>query len=326
MSRIFVSIISCREKFLEQTVLSAINNSYDPERIVFGIFNTVIDEDFFSLNKNNIIVKNYSSDKLLGIGMSRKKSIEMCPENIDYILQIDSHMVFEKNWDKTLIEKINEIELNHNKIIISSFLNSWYIGEDGEVILPELGKTDPNNVPSKLSNYAVHIGYADQEQESYPKTWGHTKEWEGKTYLEVSSVSGNFVFSRAQTFKEIPHDERCSWGADEGVFAMRAWTRGYKIFTINNKIAYHLDKNKDTLSKIKKDWRHYYEKRNQNVAGHNIKNANLGYDNDLDRSYELIKKIFLGEEIGEFGAPSADMLEKYEKFCSFSFKEFYKKR
>lgn len=309
MEKIFISIASCRERFLEQTVLSAFHNAKNPENVYIGIFNVVIDDDPFKCALKNVKVENCFLNKPPGLGFSRKKAIDLCPADAEYILQIDAHMIFENNWDESLICAIKDIEKQYDKSIITIISPNWQIGENNSVVVLPFGVVDPLNIKENKSFFPPIVAYNSIENSinhSYPQTWGYASDWSNNLFMETKSISGCLTFSRKKMFQEIEHDERCHWGADEGVFAMRAWTRGYKIFTIRKTIAYHLNKDKN-YRKIEKDWRDH---------------LNL-LDNPFNFTYHTIKNIFLGKETGKYAAPNIDSLKKYQEFCNFDFNKFY---
>lgn len=317
INTIYVSIISCREQYLEQTVRSAISNAKNPDRIRIGIFNTDIGKE--TVNISDEVVKidiiNCLSDKALGVGASRMNGILMCPADIDFILQIDAHMIFEKDWDETLENEFLKIEDKEGKSIITAQVITWNPGKNNEVLLAGHTLVDPYNVKKGIFDpYAAPIlAYKNIDEtigQGYPQTWGRSRQLdENYDYVESYSISGNFVFARSSFFKEIMHDPRCYWGADEGVFAMRAWTRGYRIFSLNKNILYHLHKWLNQPA-IKMDWRDAIDD---------------AFTFRLDNTYKTIKNIYTGKELGYWGAPNQELLDRYSEISGFNFKEYYDK-
>lgn len=319
INKIFISIIACREPYLNQTIDSAINNAKNPESIYIGVLNTTFDKTVYKNEKTNVIVNNLYAESPPGIGVSRMYSINMCPEDADFILQVDAHMLFVKNWDDELIKSFNELEKKYNKLIISGMAFNWK-EENGNIYLlnsPSIKDEifDPNNMPdneylSKVKPFGPMLKFDSFEKSfphGYPITGGYQINWEGQKYLEIFSVTGPFVFAKKEMFFEIQHDPRCVWGADEGVFAMRAWTRGYKIFSVPKAIVYHLDKG---ITKSDIDWR--------DKSKSDIFNLKMG------KSLNIIKNIFLGNEIGYWGAPNRELLKEYSEVVGFDFEQFYK--
>lgn len=317
MEKIFISVISCKERYLEETIKSALSNAEIRNRVQIGVVNTVLPDDKdFIFQDDNVIVKNIHASTILGVGFARKKAIDLCPSEIDYILQVDGHTIFAKNWDSILIDYIKRIEKDtkHDKIIISQYSDGFIVRKNNMAFVPNLASdVDPFNLLIEKGRYPypVYLSISNLNrclQEGYPASWGQIMDWNNKNYLEIASINGAFVFSRKKMFEEIPHDKRCYWGADESVFGMRAWTRGYKIYTIKKFVFFHLSKFEfDEEGVDKNSWR-------------------LEIDKIFDQwriTFNVIRDIFTGKEFGIFGALNKDKLIEYENFTNFNFKKFY---
>ena len=106
MDSIFISIASCKELFLIQTIKSAMLNASNPDNIYFGICNMVVDdEDFltdevFKLENINLIETKHISP--LGTGIGRMLASLMHDKEHKYFLQVDAHTIFVKGWDTIL--------------------------------------------------------------------------------------------------------------------------------------------------------------------------------------------------------------------------------
>jgi GT2 family glycosyltransferase len=319
MDKIFISIISCKEEFLKQTIDSAINNAKYPQNICIGVLNTTFDDSVYEDHRPNVIVNNLHVKSLPGVGISRMYAINMCPDDADFILQVDAHMIFVKNWDEEIIDSFKDLEKDYEKLIISGMLFNWKKEKDKIYLLNiksiEDESFDPNNMPnneyfSKTNPYGpmVSLGTIKNSLDhGYPITYGYDIDWGNKKYLEIRGVTGPFVFARKKMFMEIQHDPKCVWAADEGIFSMRAWTRGYKIFAISKLILFHLDKG---VTKSKIDWR---DEANENFQ-----------DITMAKSLGRVRRFYLGNEFGYWGAPNKKLLKKYYKFIKFDFKKFYK--
>jgi hypothetical protein len=77
----------------------------------------------------------------------------------------------------------------------------------------------------------------------YPKFGGDIKQViNNKNYYEHYLFSGHFAFSRPQFFEEISLDPFIQFAGDECIIALRASTRGYRIFSVSPHIVWHLNK------------------------------------------------------------------------------------
>ncbi|MEY3907360.1 MAG: hypothetical protein RLZ52_427, partial [Pseudomonadota bacterium] len=312
MDKIFISIISCREPFLKQTIDSAINNAKNPENIYIGVLNTTFDGINYEDDRENVLINNLHVKSLPGIGVSRMYSINMCPQDIDFILQVDAHMIFVKNWDEEILNSFKKLEKKYDKVIISGMLFNWKKENDkiylGSMKSIENENFDFNNMPDneyffKTKPFGPMVKFGsieDSLNHGYPITYGYEVNWNDQDSLEICGVTGPFVFSRKKMFDDIQHDPKCVWAADEGVFSMRAWTRGYKIFAISKVILFHLDKG---VTKSSIDWRDKANKHFEDVS--------------MAKSLGRVKRMFLGDEFGYWGAPNEKLLKEYYEFIGF---------
>jgi hypothetical protein len=314
---IFITIACSEEEFLEQTILSAHNNSSKKNNLFFKVLNQTDGTNIINLDHINLNIEliNYVSKNLHGLGKARMLSNVSDLSSAHYVLQIDSHMIFSKNWDEYLISYLSDLNKKHKKCIVSGYAISWYKKNNECVINDRV--VDPLDFDAEKENIfygdfplwsfmppkvLLERGHIDGFS-SYPMT-GAIKNCDEEK--EIHSVAGNFVFSEEKLFKEILHDPWIFWGGDEIVFSMRAWTRGYKIFALDKAVVFHLDK--DTRKELKSDWRLH---ENDSL----IEFRNLGY--------LRIKDILTGKILGYWGSPSIEKLKEYEEFIDFNFEEFY---
>lgn len=231
LKKIFVSIVGFNENYLYQTIKSAIENSYNSERLRFGVVEQRNDESFIDFSQ----IKNVRDSKIfsttpLGVGLPRSHSIDLY-DNEDYILITDAHMIFSKNWDELLIRKLEFIKkIEDSKVILSQHLPPAFIKNNKLEILSE--KYQPTSL------YFDGLFIKDRILE--------------KEYIEQYALTFQYIFSDAELVKEIPIDPRPYYIAEESLYSLRVSTRGYKIFSTEYTPMYHLIK---PLVKIDNDWR-----------------------------------------------------------------------
>lgn len=313
------------EKYLYQTVASAISNAMNPDDLVFGIHNMYPDNAEFSFGEYSDQVRflNTQYPNPLGTGYGRLSSSILCPKDCEYILQIDAHMIFEKNWDKDIVYRYKEIKKDHDKLIITKYLMYWneidgkierFDGTNREICDPyNMPRTDPeNNFPGSLRynnvDFCVH--------NMFPSMIGYQDNWNlGDTYKEQVGVSGHFMFSESNIIKDLLYDPLIPWASDEVMFSLRAFTRGYKIVTIRENIAWHMDKKfkQEPASGI--DFMKYSDSYKKMLAEE--------YQEFYYYGLRRIKDLVLGDELGFWGAPDRESLDRYYTFASFDFKELY---
>lgn len=126
--KVFIKLCALDDSELTHTIENAILSAKHPNRLVFGISlvykNPVARielEHYLAKYKNyctfRVEINTFSKDRL-GVGKNRHIVNEMY-EDEDYVLQIDAHTWFSKNWDETLINMIN---LHHDKTILTGLL------------------------------------------------------------------------------------------------------------------------------------------------------------------------------------------------------------
>lgn len=295
---IFISIASYRDPELVRTVKSAIDNAANPEDLFFGI---VLQEfDKFAPDLSfipNLALTTIHPKYARGAGYARAKAMELY-NNQDYYLQIDSHTIFEKNWDTLCIDQLNKAKAiaNNDKVMLSYFPPPFYV--------------ESNNKISIVKNNKKQVPYATKQKPMLTKRGEWTAErvqLSNKTMPEVSTtILAGFVFAPGNIVKELPYDPELSFFGEELCFAVRAWTRGWDIYSPCVTILYHFY-TREGYSKIWKD-------RNlREISWKELEN----------NSKEKQKRILCGIEEGVYGVGTVRLLSDYEKITGIDFKKLY---
>jgi len=299
-SKIFISIASYRDPVLLTTINSAIENAIEPDRIYFGVVLQDFDKDAPNFEKyNNIsLIKMHPRDAK-GAGYARHKALSLY-NNEDYFLQIDSHTIFEKAWDYLVIHELEKAKKisNNNKVILSYFPPPFYV--------------ESNNKISFIKNNKLQPPYPTKQRLKLNKK----KEWTAERYEfenqdrpvpELSNtVLGGFIFSESSLIKEVPYDPDISFFGEELCFAMRAWTRGWDIYSPSENIVNHFY-TRGGYSKIWKD-----------------KNIRKVSWKELEQSSkEKQKMVLCGIEKGIYGAGNVRSLKEFEEFVGIDFNNHY---
>ena len=366
---IFVSIASFNDRWLQQTVDSAISKASNPNRVFFGVWEQRIDSRFIldSAGNKNIRHVKLTFPRMLGVGLARTGAFSLYKDE-DFILQIDAHMIFADDWDNKLISNYYHVsqDTRNKKIIFTNYLSSWWHPQkDGSKFFSYTQKSEyieflSYNVKRdaqmvtelELDNFLQHktkhglfIVQVDNKYKAVAKFWDQINQsvfdnkdeavtwlhaindinWEpipqqhgsgirkdaiDKDYLEHTGFSGHFVFTIASFITDVAPDPFIIFMGEEHTTALRAWTRGYRMYGIGDLILWHL--NKDGLDDP--------EDRNNLEIEEDLK-RDLGHRNMV--SLERSRDILTGAIIGYWGAPSQVLLEEYEKASNFNFKDFY---
>lgn len=304
MKTIFVGIAAYNEPYLNMMLDNCLANAEHPDRVHFGVWshnNDGMRPDLSMYPNMKIAYLEY--DTLLGVGPARLNSLGFYDQE-DYYLQVDGHMLFEKDWDTKVINKLEKIRENYPKPLISTY-TPWWSTTDGNI---KYYKND-----SDATSAPMLLDYEGSVREKYPKPKTEYFPWDDLGYKEQHLLSAHFIFTDGSFVTEILPDPLIMFGGEETTTAMRAWTRGYRIFCIKEPIAWHL--NKFDGDRYTKD--RLWDSRNHGpLYEHYQRKSNL--------SIQRSKDIMLGKLTGYWGATTLYTLRRYEIESGINFKQLYK--
>ena len=301
MKTIFIGMAAYNEIDILNTINSCLENAKYPERINIGVVSHTNNMEKIIINLKNVKWIDIQYNAMLGVGLSRMNALSMY-DNEDYYLQVDAHMLFDKNWDETVIDSFENIKLKYDKPIISTYTPWWSKNEDGTINFysPE------NNAVCSPMMYDLEI-----VNEGFPKQKTYPVDWNIEKYSEHFGISAHFIFTTGDFIYEVPPDPFLMFSGEEPTTALRAWTRGYRIFVIKDAIAWHKNK----------------------FHGINHKFDRLKYNGDSELfmhhqrkdkiALKRTKDILTGNMIGNWGSPTLQLLQDYENHAKIDFKEFY---
>jgi hypothetical protein len=295
---IFISIASYRDPELERTIRSALENAENPQDLYFGVMLQEFERFAPDLSwVPNLTIKTIHPKMARGAGYARAQIVPMYSGQ-DYFLQIDSHTIFEKNWDKLCIDqykKAQEIS-NNNKIILSYFPPPFYV--------------EPDKTINIIKNSKTQLPYATKQKPMLTKRGEWTAErvkLSNKNLPEESTtILAGFVFATGELIQEVPYDPEISFFGEELCFAIRAWTRGWDIYSPCVTIVYHFYM-REGYSKVWKD--------------RNLREISWKELETLSK--EKQKRVLCGIEGGIWGAGTARTIAEYETLTGLDFKKMY---
>lgn len=299
---IFISIASYRDSQLLRTIKSAVDNASNPSALKFAIVNQDIDRNNININfKCNYELVLVHPKQARGVGFARNIAMSMY-DGEDYFLQIDSHTQFSKDWDLKCIdqlEKAQEISSN-KKVILSSFPPPYSLDGNDIFIHKEVVDemlVEPTKQVAKLrtdDQWSAQRIPLENPESGLPEL--------------SNTVLGGFVFAPGKLVSEVPYDEEISFMGEEICFAMRAWTRGWDIYSPAIPIVYHFYKRHGHI----KIW-------TDNIV------REKNWEQMQEISKEKQRKVLCGIKKGIYGAGTVRSLKKYEKFVGYNFKKVYKR-
>lgn len=295
---IFISIASYRDPELIRTVNSAIENADRPDELFFGL---VIQEfakkmPDFSKNKNVQVIE-MSPKEAKGAGYARSLAMTMY-DGQDYFLQIDSHTIFTKGWDTECIVQLTKAQtLSLSQDVIISAFPQPYIIESNRV-----------NILKKSDDHAVYPMKQVLFQRPNGDWTAKRIEFENKDDSpEISTtVLAGFIFAPGKIVKDIPYDPDISFLGEELCFAVRAWTRGWNIYSPKKIIIYH-----------------YYTRPHYSKIWLDVNIRKISWKEIESISKDKQIKVLCGIESGTFGLGNIRSINEYEKLNNINFKNIY---
>ena len=314
-NQIFVSIAALNEDYLLDTINDALEKAAKPDRISFGIFNQKFPgepfEDFSQFK--NVRVINATYDEPLGVGLARANSL-MLHAGEQFFCQIDAHNFFVDSWDKVLIDDYNALHAHFPRVILAQSIvhhnkTAYYSDRYRRNLKPS--PVFPLTI-SKEDGTAT----GDRSRQDEEKLFGRFLE-------HYTLCAGAEFFTSAHFIYEVPHDNTVIHAPEQELTALRACTRGYRIFSRG-------ESTMSTLSRLKKI--HKY-----------VDNAGQEQELELDlEEYDKCVHVSLlrensrpgcvtmrrgidhfsylcGLNFGHFGAPDKESYDEYIRKSGYTF-------
>lgn len=186
---IFVSVASFNDRWLQQTIDTAINKAAYPQRVYFGIWEHRTDHNFIldSTGNKNIKHAKLTFPGLLGVGVARMNAFSLY-DGQDFILQIDAHMIFNDNWDNVLIENYLQVrkDTKNDKIIFSQYIAWWSPQSDGTKYF--------SAYVAKTIDFLTYNKERDVQEK---------EETEVLNFLQQPTKNGLFIYQKGDKYKAV---------------------------------------------------------------------------------------------------------------------------
>ena len=263
---IFVQIASFRDPQLHLTIESMLKNAKYPKNLVIGICNQHNPEDDFNIDK----YRNDSRFRIIDVLDVESKGVcwarhqvQQLYQGEDYTLQIDSHMRFEKEWDKTLIQMIKGLQKKgYKKPLLTGYVSSFN---------PE---NDPNERVREPWRMVFDRFIPEGAVFFLPET---IPNWKDLTEpVTTRFYSAHFCFTLGKFAEEVQHDPEFYFHGEEISIAVRAYTHGYDLFHPHKVVIWHEYTRKGRIKQwdIDKEW---YKK---NESSHKKNRQLFGMDGE----------------------------------------------
>lgn len=300
--KIFVSVAAYRDTELPKTIDSLIKNAAHPDtlRIVILSQDHPKRHPNFDKYKNVELIKMDFRDAK-GAGYARKILMDHY-NGEDFFFQIDSHMRFIKNWDVKLLLMMEQAreDAGTEKIILSQYPAPYKIHTGNREYYPKNDK-----------DFWDRVSWTRVVNTWYGAWAGHREEIEDKTKPHPShTVLAGYLFADGSFVKEIPYDERITFMGEELCIAIRAYTRGWKIYAPQEMLIWH-----------------FYTRRDRPKVWSQVDDAARKHRwNDLEMNSKATQeRILRGIEEGIYGIGDKEKYLEYQKMIGIDFNKFYDK-
>ena len=229
---IHVQIPSYCDPELKNTVLSLKGMAAFPDRVKIAVCLQDDDEELLKwlLSVPGLKLKHYPKADAPGTCQARYDCNQMLSDE-DYVLHIDSHMRFSKDWDLILLDQYRKC--NDEKAILTGYCQGYneYFEEpwDSRIFTEKVYKKVIIQTPG---------GYNGEAVTPFLKA-AHHKDTGGNP-LRTAMASAHFLFGPSEIDREVPYDPNMYFVGDELPMALRYFTHGYNLYHPGVNCVWHL--------------------------------------------------------------------------------------
>lgn len=290
---IFISMASYIDPMLFFTLNDAYAKANNPERLAFGVVDQHPDDQRALVAAlpfaRQVRYVHVHPEDTLGVCWARSTAFSLY-DGEDFLLQIDSHMLFEKGWDDTLLALRKKIRRTSEKPIISTYPYRFDMVDGVPRPMKNEGRTAlvlrPHPEKSLSPDDAVLRFQARHLFATEPVRGCH--------------VSAGFLFAAGSLVEEVPYDPYLYFHGEEQSLAVRAFTRGWDIYHPVAIPVYHLYKDEGTAY-LTHHWHGEAEARRAFRSGYL-----------LERAKKRLNRLLMGD-----GLPGAYGLGKVRTMAQF---------
>lgn len=286
---IFVSIASYCDEVLKHTILDSLVKAKYRNDIRYGIVEQAPAKDRLNLRASNTRYVGIDPYESRGACWARAICMSMY-EGEEFFLQIDSHMLFEQNWDAKMIATLQSCP--SPKPILSSYPNSFKF-------------VDGIPTAEAINNESIcHVVKGDMAANYMISIQGHAI---AAPMVPGFLIAGGCLFTHGIFTQQVPYDPFLYFQGEEQSLAARAYTFGWDIFHAPMPIFHLYDTDPDNCYRPK----HWSDEEDE---------ARKKRWWDLDKiSKDRIAKLFTGQSLGVYGLGPVRTLRQYEDFSGLDY-------
>jgi len=236
---VFVSVAAYMDPMLYFTLNDAVAKAVRPDLLSFGVVNQHVDDQRAQVAAlpfaRQVRYVHAHPQDTLGVCWARSIAFSLY-DGEDFLLQVDSHTLFEHGWDEQLRALHAQLLARSAKPVISTYPYRFDMIDGVPTYTPGEGRTAlvlrPHPEKALSPDDAVLRFQARHLFASEPVAGCH--------------VSAGFLFAAGRFVEEVPYDPYLYFHGEEQSLAVRAFTRGWDIFHPLTTPVYHLYKTEGT--------------------------------------------------------------------------------
>lgn len=300
---ILIHLPAYREPELVPTIRDAIAQASNPERLRFGICRQYNPDDGFDnvdefRNDPRFKIYDMPYQEARGLAYARSVINEKLLDDEDFVLQLDSHHRFTKDWDTTLIGWYEDLKKEGNNPLICGYLPYYNPFNDPADRVQEPWYTEAAAFYPHGTIFIRPTGFScDWKQLSKP--------------VPARFISGHFCFGPNKWAKEIKHDPDIFFAGEELNLTVRSFTYGYDLFHPHRVVIWHATMREERSGKLVWD--------DQNKIGKDT----WWKQNDIGRAKirQLLRLENNGFDLTGYDLGTKRSLREYEIYAGINFKK-----
>lgn len=301
--KIFVQIASYRDPKLIETIEDMLLKASTPDMFNFGIcwqYDETEDVNRFD-GKSNFKIKKIHYSESEGLGWARSLTNSLYGGE-ELTLQLDSHHIFSKDWDKKMLEDYKESLIYSSKPILTTYLTPFeYNNIEGKSLTPCL-----------MSQYEFSNDKLLMSRPYYIQDF-HKRN----RLIRGRTLSGHFYLTTGKFIEEVPYDPDIYFGGytEETSMSVRAYTNGYDFFSPYRQYIWH----EYTRNGRPKHWEDHGTSQSPGF----IKTKKTSGERDTfarNKTRQLFDQESHNIDMGKCGLGKARGLRDFEMFGGFDFK------
>ncbi|NEX63056.1 GlcNAc-transferase family protein [Noviherbaspirillum galbum] len=236
---IFISMASYMDPMLFFTINDAFAKASRPETIRIGVVDQHVDDHRAAIralpHAQQVRYMHVHPEDTQGVSWARNIAFSLY-DGEAYLLQVDSHTLFEPGWDDKLRDQHATVRERFAKPILTTYPYRFDIIDGQPRYEPNAGHT-----ALVLRPHADTVLTPADTVMRFQGRHLFTDE-----HVRGCHIAGGFLFCAGSFVEEVPYDPYLYFHGEEQSLAVRAFTRGWDILHPMQIPLYHLYKNEGT--------------------------------------------------------------------------------